>query len=275
MNNNTTDFRDLVDFVNESSNDNKFKRRRRKRAVLFAMNLVAISSLILGGYGIKSILDQKRDYEEALEKQKIKKIPVTEIVLHDDKREEIVSNYSLEEYVNKNSDTVGWLKVPGTDIDISVVQAKDNDYYLTHDFDKKWNSMGWVFADYRDKFPELSQNTILYGHTYRDTIMFSSLKNVLKDEWMDNPDNFVITFNTVNHEYKWQIFSIYTIDVTSDYLRVNFNNSELVDFTDMLKERSVKDFGVLIFPKDKILTLSTCYGSSARRLVVHAKLIEK
>ena len=165
MNNNTTDFRDLVDFVNESSNDNKFKRRRRKRAVLFAMNLVAISSLILGGYGIKSILDQKRDYEEALEKQKIKKIPVTEIVLHDDKREKIVSNYSLEEYVNKNSDTVGWLKVPGTDIDISVVQAKDNDYYLTHDFDKKWNSMGWVFADYRDKFPELSQNTILYGHT--------------------------------------------------------------------------------------------------------------
>ena len=36
----------------------------------------------------------------------------------------------------KNSSTVAWVKVNGTDIDYPVVQHKDNDYYLTHSFDK-------------------------------------------------------------------------------------------------------------------------------------------
>ena len=278
MNNKTSDFKELVEFVNSSSMANKLKKKRQKRIIIFISNIITISSLIGGGIGIKTILDNKRDYEESLKYQEsLKNIPVTESIIYNDndnKKEEIISTYSLNEYINKNPDTIGYLKVKGTDIDLPVVKTDNNDFYLNHDFDKKWNSMGWVYADYRNNFPNFSQNTILYGHTYKDTIMFSSLKNVLNDDWFNNKDNHIIEFNSTNKEHKWQVFSIYTIEKTSDYLGVEFNDQEFINFTNMLKNRSLKNFNVEINEDDKILTLSTCYISSKYRLVVHAKLIK-
>ena len=281
MDNKTSDFKDLVEFVNNSSMANKLKKKRQKRIIIFISNIITISCLVGGGIGIKTIIDNKRDYEEALKiQEELKNIPVTESIIYkeEEKKEEIIeepeNTYSLEQYLQKNSDTVGYLKVKGTDIDIAVVQADNNDFYLNHDFDKKWNSMGWIFADYRNKFPNFSQNTIIYGHTYKNTIMFSSLKNVLNENWLNNPDNYIIEFNSTNKEYKWEIFSIYTIEKTSDYLDVEFNGNELIEFTNMLKNRSIREFNVEINEDDKILTLSTCYISSKNRLVVHAKLID-
>ena len=55
-----------------------------------------------------------------------------------------------EKLKQENSDTVAWLKVENTNIEIPVVQAKDNSYYLTHNFNKKYNVAGWVFADYKN-----------------------------------------------------------------------------------------------------------------------------
>lgn len=49
----------------------------------------------------------------------------------------------------KNEDTVAWLKVAGTQVNYPVVQTDNNDYYLTHAFDKSVNEAGWLFADYR------------------------------------------------------------------------------------------------------------------------------
>ena len=52
---------------------------------------------------------------------------------------------------SKNDSTRGWIKVNGTNINYPVVQAEDNDYYLTHSFYKTYSGVGWVFADYRNK----------------------------------------------------------------------------------------------------------------------------
>ena len=41
------------------------------------------------------------------------------------------------------------------------------------------------------------------------------------------------------------------------------------------KKKSVKDFNVDVEYGDKILTLSTCYIDSSKRLVVQAKLINE
>ena len=97
---------------------------------------------------------------------------------------------------NRNSDTVAWLYVPGTDINMPIVKSDDNVYYLSHDFDKKSNIMGWAFADYKNTFPTLSTNTIIYGHTYRMTTIFSKLKNVLKDDWLKDENKQRITLDT-------------------------------------------------------------------------------
>lgn len=173
-----------------------------------------------------------------------------------------------------NNETVGWLKVNNTRVDYPVVKANNNDYYLNHNFYKQSNFNGWVYMDYRNNTNNLDQNTIIYGHNLKNGMMFGSLNNVKNSSWYNNPDNLLITFNTTTKQMKWQIFSIYVINVTNDYLYANFEyDSQFKEFVDKIKSRSIKDFGIEVSKFDKILTLSTCQNNSKQRLVVHAKLI--
>ena len=116
-----------------------------------------------------------------------------------------------------NKETIGWLKINNIDVDHPIVQAKDNEYYLKHSFDKKKNSKGWLFADYRNHFDNLDDNTIIYGHNLKKSgYMFGSLKKVLEDEWYNDKNNQIISFNTIYNNYNWQILSIYTIEKNND-----------------------------------------------------------
>ena len=137
---------------------------------------------------------------------------------------------NFEKLKQENSDTVAWLKVENTNIEIPVVQAKDNSYYLTHNFNKKYNVAGWVFADYKNKFDETDKNIVVYGHNMRDDSMFGSLKNVIKEEWYDNKDNQYITFITENEYQTYQIFSIYQTEKEDYYIQTEFSDDEFSKF---------------------------------------------
>ena len=129
--------------------------------------------------------------------------------------------------------------------------------------------------DYRNRIDALDRNTIIYGHRNSKGLMFGTLKNVLEKKWYTNKSNQIITFNTLNTDMKWQIFSIYTLKNTNDYLITTFTSDETYNtFLDKIKKRSIYDFGVEVGVDDNILTLSTCYNNAEYRLVVHAKLIK-
>ena len=173
-----------------------------------------------------------------------------------------------------NPDVVGWLKVNGTNINYPFVQSSDNDYYLTHSFNKSYNGAGWVFLDYRNNGTN-NKNTIIYAHGRSNKTMFGTLKNVLNNGWLNNTNNYVIKISTETENSLWQIFSVYRIPTTSDYLQTNFNDeTEYQNFLDMLKDRSSHNFDTNVSSTDNILTLSTCYNNSDK-MVVHAKLIKK
>ena len=174
-----------------------------------------------------------------------------------------------------NSDTVGWLKVNGIEINMPIVRTTDNNYYLKHSFDKKNNVSGWAFADYRNKFDGTDKNIIIYGHNRRDDIMFSPLINVVNADWYNVEENTIITFIDENQgEKKYQIFSVYQIEVEDYYIQTFFSkDSEYQKFLDTLKSRSIKDFNVEVTSNDKILTLSTCGNNSKYRVILHAKQI--
>lgn len=66
-----------------------------------------------------------------------------------------------------NSDIVGWITIPGTDINHPIVQAPtdDPDYYLKHDVYKNYNPMGCLYLDSDCAELGLStRNAVILGH---------------------------------------------------------------------------------------------------------------
>ena len=180
----------------------------------------------------------------------------------------------FDELQKRNSQTVGWIQVGGTNINYPFVQTDNNDYYLTHDFDRQYNAAGWVYMDYRNNPNGNNRNTIIYGHSRLDQTMFGSLKNILTNGWLNNPDNYIVKLSTESENTLWQVFSVYHVPTTNDYLQTSFNNDQQYqEFLDMLKNRSAHNFNTNVNSDDRILTLSTCYGYTDR-VVLHAKLIK-
>lgn len=173
---------------------------------------------------------------------------------------------------SQNSDTVAWIKVNGTTIEYPIVKAKDNEYYLTHSFDKSSNSAGWIFADYKNKFDGTDKNIVVYGHNRKDKSMFGSLRNILSSQWQNSSENAEITFISENENCIYKVFSVYQIQKEDYYIKTNFSgNKEFEKFLETIKNRSMKDFETPVSSADSILTLSTCAANDNYRIVLHAK----
>lgn len=184
-------------------------------------------------------------------------------------------NVDFEELKKINDETKGWIQVNGTNINYPFVQTNNNDYYLSHSFEKKYNSAGWVFLDFRNKLDGSDKNTILYAHGRLDSTMFGSLKNILSSGWLNNKNNYIVKLSTEYENTSWQVFSVYHIPTTSDYIQTQFSSDdEYLEFLNIIKNRSFYDFNTNVQASDRILTLSTCYNSS-EKVVLHAKLIKR
>ena len=180
----------------------------------------------------------------------------------------------LTSSIAKNQDVAGWIQVPGTNINYPFVHTDNNDYYLKHSLNRTWSSAGWVFLDANNSTNLTDQNQIIYAHGRYDGSMFGSLGNVLSAEWQEKTENHVVKISTRETNSLWQVFSVYRIPVTSDYLVTHFSDDQAFDnFLQKISARSAYDFKTTVHANDKIITLSTCIGTN-ERAVLHAKLIK-
>ena len=274
-------------------------RSRKKRYIFKWKNIVTfiimIICLVTLGISVSNIFDWKMDSDDTNKQvDRIQEVVQIEEII-DSENVEIIEqeedvpepnhywdyikmnliSVSFNELKEINSQTKGWIQVNGTNVNYPFVQASDNNYYLNHSFDKSWNSAGWVFMDYRNSIDDMDKNTILYAHGRYDKTMFGTLRNVLTNGWLDNKNNYVIKLSSEKENTLWQVFSVYKIPTTSDYLQVNFiDDEDFMNFADMLIDRSGYDFDTIVSKSDKILTLSTCYNDDIKT-VIHAKLIKK
>lgn len=271
----------------------KIIKRRIKWKNIILLNIIIIS-IVIFTISLKEIIKWNSDNKK-IDKQ-IKNIEenVTIIEKEDNKNTEIINqpetptqtslywkyikmnmiDVDIKNLKKTNNDTIGWIQVNGTNINYPFVQTTDNDYYLTHSFDKTYNDAGWVFLDYRNNITD-NKNTIIYAHSRLDKTMFGTLKKILSNGWLNNPDNFIIKISTETENTLWTVFSAYIIPNTNDYIQTNFtSNEEYINFLNMIKNRSNYNFNTSINENDKILTLSTCY-SDTEKTVVHAKLIKR
>ena len=127
--------------------------------------------------------------------------------------------------------------------------------------------------DYRSDVINLSDNLVIYAHNrYYNGIMFGNIQNMMRYNWYSNPENRTITFKTLYETLEYEIFSLYKIETTTDYLKVIFpDNKSKIDMFNLIKSRSIYNFKVDLNENDKIITLSTCADEN-NRYVVHAVL---
>ena len=241
------------------------------------INIKKILSIILTGicligvvYSSLKIIEWKINLNKNKNIKEITQEAVTVIGNTPEEKKYIVDFKKLKE---KNSDTVGYLKVNNTDVEYVVVKGNDNDFYLNHNFNKEYNVAGWIFADYKNNFDGTDKNIVIYGHNMQDGSMFASLKNILTNDWQNNT-NKEIKLVTEQGTIAYQIFSSYIIAPEEYYITTSFeNNEEYKQFLITLKQRSYYDYNVEVNESDNILTLSTCTGTGNNRIVIHARQI--
>lgn len=187
----------------------------------------------------------------------------------------VVNNY-IASLTTVNPDAVAWLKVNNTNIDYAILQTDNNEYYLNYNIYNQKDPNGWLFLDYENHPDRVDDNIIIYGHNrYVNGVMFGTLHKTLYKSWYTNPENQIIKYDTMFGSYQYQIFSIYTVVTTNDYITTNFfSDADKQIFLDTIKSRSIYDFGIDLNLDSKIITLSTCQSDTSR-LVVHGVLIEE
>ena len=241
--------------------------KNKKKLFNVVMRIIELIFLILLVYSSINIFKWYNNNKE--NKQIINEIAES-VTINQETNEEKKYKINFEELKQKNSDTVAWLKIENTNIEFPIVQANNNSYYLTHNFDKKYNVAGWIFADYKNKLDGTDRNIVVYGHNMRNNSMFGSLKDVITEEWYNNEENKYITFVTENDYQTYQVFSVYQIKTEDYYIKTEFKSNEFTEFIDTITKRSKKYFGINVSKEDTILTLSTCANNNKYRVVLHS-----
>lgn len=199
---------------------------------------------------------------------------------------------SAKEKYEENSDTIGWLAVPASEIDDVIVwyPGDRNKYYLRRDFNKVPNTgplvtqYGTYFADYRCTFdggaPGLARNTVIYGHSMEDDPDgggFSQLKKFLDEDYAK--DTPYIYFSTTDEDMAWEVFAVFYSTINLSYNKPTEPDESFMEMIGECLARSIYNYDVEITAEDKILTLSTCcYNFTAAypnnyRYVVMARLV--
>jgi len=183
-----------------------------------------------------------------------------------------------KEIYEMNPDTIGWIKMSGTQLDYPVMQTPNStDYYLYRDFNKADSARGSIYArEVCDVF-EPSDNITIYGHNMKDGSMFAALNAYTNKTTWEN--NSLIFFDTI---YEYHTYKIFAVFATSANVGEGFSYHKFVDaaneeefnnFVKTCKELSFYDTGITPVYGDKMICLSTCTYALNGRAHDNARLV--
>lgn len=264
----------------------KKRERRRKLLIVFAA-IVAVGSLTYFGIYDYQYQQTKKQYQElaALKGSSalngsLEEAEKNKFVLH---KQEVVLPDILDEYATlfvKNNELIGWLKIDGTKIDYPVMQTADNDYYLSHNFNKDKDGNGCLFLDCSCTVFPRATNMIIYGHHMKSGNMFGNLQKYAKESYWR--EHSTIQFDTIYEKGTYEVmYAFYSKVYDNDdlvfkyYQFTNANSeTEFNYYMNEMKALSLYDTGVTAEYGDTLLTLSTCdHSQTGGRFAVVAKRV--
>lgn len=189
---------------------------------------------------------------------------------HTEAQESPAALHNFTELQEKNPDCIGWVSIPGTEVDFPVMQSRtDPEFYLNHDFSREYDIYGLPFLDARCSLG--NGNLLVYGHHMNDGSMFSCLhKYQDKEFWQAHQE---VVFETPAGAGHYHVVAVLRLKGSfrpgewSIFQSVELESQTVEEIT----ARRLYDTGVAIQPGDKLLTLVTCeYSQQNGRLAVVA-----
>lgn len=176
-----------------------------------------------------------------------------------------------------NPDILGWIRIPGTEVNYAILKGTVDDYYLNHHMDGSNNILGSIFLpDGTDK--ELKDaHTILYGHNMASGQMFGELSNFESQQfWSENPYVYIYT---PDRTLKCGIYAAYGTKDNSDTYTLGYTLGSK-DFKEWIRYTRQGAYYQTEFVPDgekQIFTLSTCadYGVKNDRFVVNCVVLQE
>ena len=257
------------------------KRRKYKKLKKIIINVGIVCLLVVIGVASYNIYSKKNNEKKAKEQyveieQKVTQEPIEETLNTKPQEEEKYEEVELlKELVKQNDEVVGFITIADTNIKYPIVQAKDNDYYLSKTYEKKDSASGSIFLDCKNNNDFNDINSILYGHNMKDGSMFANLLKYRDSNFLKKQPYINIFLK--DRVLKYEIFSVYVTEADYDYRTKKFESDD--DINSFLNRITCKnEHTTAVQPKvtDKILTLSTCaFDFDDARLAVHAVLIDE
>ena len=174
-----------------------------------------------------------------------------------------------------NDETVGWLQVYGTKIDYPLVQAEDNEKYLTSDPLGSYSLSGSLFLDYRCDADFQDFATVVYGHHMDKDAMFGGLDAFLEDDYFEAHRHGDLFFDGAHHGIEF-VASIAVSDAYASGLYSMPAKTPQAEryWSDIVRESTQFRQGIDVGPGDHLVVLSTCSSDSTNgRTIVVGRIV--
>lgn len=174
-----------------------------------------------------------------------------------------------------NPDAVAWLYSEGTPINYPVVQASDNDYYLTRGADGRESTAGALFFDCRNDVAAPDANLIVYGHRMKDDSMFGTVPDYAN--WSHYEQHPIMYLLTEAQCYRVEIFACRTVRSDLKYFETTFaSEAKYQSYITKAISQSYWTTEMTVDAIESIITLVTCSRythADDPRLLVHGRLV--
>ncbi len=189
-------------------------------------------------------------------------------------------NINFDKLIEKNPDTRAWVKITGTTVNNVVVDGRDNEYYLSHDFNGNKSISGTIFSSELNTWDGKDDNTILFGHNMDSGDFFAYIVHYIPNDASREPIAFYKVHPTVMMATPdggcatYKIFAGMFCNTQPEYGEV-FNYIGKTRFADAddfnnyiidVMDRSWFFTDVDLTYGDELLTLSTCSWPLGRKI---------
>ncbi|MBE6672847.1 MAG: class B sortase [Ruminococcaceae bacterium] len=185
-----------------------------------------------------------------------------------EKKELAVYNAKLAALKKQNPDTVGWIYIPGTNIDYPIVMPpiEDPEYYMDHSFSGANYSSGAIFIETRCR-PGilLNKNTIIVGHNIRlQGMMFNQLVKFGEEKFFN--EHTEVYVYTEEGKFVFNLFSFYKVNQNYNFRRVSFSSDgQFLQYLEAMRQNSYYyREGIRFSPDDRIITMYTCTNDNIK-----------